>query len=136
MGKNTITFLSLLLTLTFYSSARHSLTIRIEGLQNNKGSVRLGLFDKEEKLIQGASQAIERNSCTIILDSLPAGIYAFKYYHDENKNQRLDFNWMGIPTEGYGFSNNAKGRLGPPAFEKMTFELHSDTTQQCKPVYF
>jgi len=41
--------------------------------------------------------------------------------HDENMNGKLDTNWAGVPTEGYGFSNNAKGVLGAPSFEAASF---------------
>ena len=54
---------------------------------------------------------------------LPDGIYAIGLYVDSNKNEKLDTNFLGIPTEQFGFSNNAKGRFGPPSFESASFEL-------------
>jgi len=54
-----------------------------------------------------------------------------KYFHDENKNKKLDTNWMGIPREGYCFSNNAKGPFGSPWFKEMLFEIKGDTSVKC-----
>ena len=54
---------------------------------------------------------------------LPDGIYAIGLYVDSNKNEKLDTNFFGIPKEQFGFSNNAKGRFGPPSFESASFEL-------------
>ena len=51
-------------------------------------------------------------------------------------NKEIDTNWMGMPTEGYGFSNEVKGALGPPSHEKILFEIANDTTVQCTPLYY
>ena len=66
---------------------------------------------------------------------IPRGTYALAVVHDEDMNGNLDINWLGIPTEGYGFSNDVKARFGPPSFSaasflydgqdmKMTISLH------------
>ena len=51
------------------------------------------------------------------------GTYAVKLFHDANDNGRLDTNWIGIPKERFGFSNNAMGRFGPPDFDAVRFAL-------------
>jgi len=56
---------------------------------------------------------------------IPAGIYAIGYYIDANENQKLDTNFVGVPKEEYGFSNNARGAFGPPSFESASFTLDS-----------
>jgi uncharacterized protein (DUF2141 family) len=43
--------------------------------------------------------------------------------HDENENSKMDFNFLGMPLEGYGFSNDASGTFGPPSFEDAAFRL-------------
>jgi uncharacterized protein (DUF2141 family) len=53
---------------------------------------------------------------------IPAGTYTLVIVHDENMSSKLDTNWLGIPTEGYGFSNDAKVMLGPPSFSYMNTE--------------
>ena len=52
---------------------------------------------------------------------IPPGTYALAVTHDENMNGKIDTNWLGIPTEGYGFSNDAKAMLGPPSFHATSF---------------
>jgi uncharacterized protein (DUF2141 family) len=52
---------------------------------------------------------------------IASGTYALAVIHDENSNGKLDTNWLGIPTEGYGFSNDAKALLGAPSFAAANF---------------
>ena len=59
----------------------------------------------------------------IVIHDLPAGEYAIASYHDENGNGKLDTNALGLPEEGYGFSNDARGMFGPPKFSEAVFEF-------------
>lgn len=54
----------------------------------------------------------------LVLKNLPAGPLAISLFQDVNGNGRLDMGALGIPTERYGFSNNARGRFAPPRFEQ------------------
>ncbi len=54
-------------------------------------------------------------------EDIPPGTYALAVIHDENMNGKLETNVLGIPTEGYGFSNDAKGVLGAPSFSAASF---------------
>lgn len=54
-------------------------------------------------------------------EDIPPGTYAIAVIHDENMNGKLDTNWLGIPTEGYGFSNEEKGGAGVPSFSNASF---------------
>lgn len=56
---------------------------------------------------------------------LEPGRYAIKVVHDENGNGKLDTNFMGMPVEGYGFSNNPRV-MRMPTFEEAAFELGQD----------
>ncbi|MEZ7831006.1 MAG: DUF2141 domain-containing protein [Gammaproteobacteria bacterium] len=56
---------------------------------------------------------------------IPAGTYVIGYYIDANENEKLDTNFIGIPKEQFGFSNNARGTFGPPSFESASFTLDS-----------
>jgi uncharacterized protein (DUF2141 family) len=51
------------------------------------------------------------------------GSYAVMVYHDENLNGKLDKAANGMPLEGWGFSRNARGRYGPPAFDDARIEV-------------
>ncbi len=113
-----------------------TLTIEVTGLRNNNGLIILQLVDENQKDVKSQKGVIKNNKCTIIFDDLKSAKYAFRYFHDENKNNKLDTKWLGIPVEGFGFSNNAKGKFGPPAFEKWIFDLKGNITLTCKPTYY
>ena len=55
--------------------------------------------------------------------SIENGTYAVGAYHDENQNGEIDRNALGVPTEVYGFSNNVRGKFGPPGFSDTQFKM-------------
>jgi uncharacterized protein (DUF2141 family) len=112
-----------------------TLTVQIEGLRNAKGFVLLELSNENEIRVMGINKNIENNNCVIVIENLKAGKYAFKFFHDENKNEKLDVNWLGIPKEGFGFSNSPSIIFGPPSFEKTVFELKETISIKCKLIY-
>jgi uncharacterized protein (DUF2141 family) len=116
--------------------AQHSLTIEINDLQNSIGQVHLELSNENEEQVAAISSNISNNKCVIVIENLKPGKYAFKFIHDENKNDKLDTNWLGIPKEGFGFSNNPSMSFGPPSFDKTIFELNESKVIKCKPKYF
>jgi uncharacterized protein (DUF2141 family) len=134
--KKYVLLISLLLFIKpFISVAQLTLTIEIDGLRNNKGQILLQVYDEKHNKVKGAIGSIINEKCVIIIENLKPAKYAFKYFHDENKNDKLDNNWMGLPAEGYGFSNNAKGTFGPPSFKKWIFELAYNKKMICNPNY-
>ncbi len=125
-----------IITILFFSSNNFlTLEVDISDLKNSKGQVLLELRDSNKNVVKEVSQTIENNQCIIILDKLKPGQYTFKYFHDENNNEKLDTNFIGMPIEGFGFSNNAKGNFGPPSHEKTIFELTENTSVNCTPLY-
>ncbi|MDA9106587.1 DUF2141 domain-containing protein [Flavobacteriaceae bacterium] len=59
---------------------------------------------------------------------LPKGVYLISVYLDSNFNNKLDYNFLGIPKEQYGFSNNEIGNLRRPKFNEASFELINDSS--------
>lgn len=110
-----------------------SVTFTIENLKSDQGLVLIGIYDSAEafpkkgKHVTGCVSRgkISGKSVSITCDVEP-GIYAAAAFHDENGNDDLDTSLVGIPKERYGFSNNAKGFLGPPGFEKAAFKVGRD----------
>ncbi len=119
--------ISLFLVPATFLSAQSSLTIEIVNLESNKGLVIVDLLDKHEKSVKDQSSEIADNKCTLIFKDLKNGQYAIRYFHDENKNEELDTNFIGIPKEGFGFSNDAIGKFGPKDFSEWLFEVSGDT---------
>lgn len=112
-----------------------NLDIDINGILNNSGNIMLQLFDENEIILTQEKKEITDNRCIITISDLKPGKYAVRYYHDENKNGKMETNKVGKPTEGYGFSNNVTGKFGPPPFEKWLFEISGDIKIELKPIY-
>ncbi len=106
--------------------AVYSLTINIEKLPSNNGLVMLELLNENEEALANMTGKIDNYTSRIIVDGLPKGTYSIRYYHDENSNDEMDSNKWGMPIEAYGYSNNAKGKFGPPSFDLTLFEMNSD----------
>lgn len=107
-----------------------SLEVQVVGIQRGKGVIRVCLFDSEEKFFNNASvcevkEAPQNNQRITVkfINSLQPGKYAVVVYQDLNNNGTLDRNWLGIPAEPYGFSNNPSTFFGPPSFQKAAFEI-------------
>lgn len=105
-----------------------SLKILIKGFQHTSGNVFVGLYNKpsgfaSEDTYMNFSGLILSKDVWIVFDSIPKGTYAIAIIHDENNNQKLDQGEFGIPVEGYGFSNDARGILGPPDFRTAMFSF-------------
>lgn len=134
MKKSCIILIALLsISGTLFSQFK--LEIEVAGIKNNTGKIMLQLMDSAEKTVSEQMSAIKDQKCTILIENLKPGKYAVRYFHDENLNGKMDTNFMGIPTEGYGFSNNAKGKFGPPSFDKWLFEISADKKISLKPTY-
>jgi uncharacterized protein (DUF2141 family) len=128
--------LSLFLTFIFnYAFSQKILTIEIDGIRNNKGNIMLQVFDDKEKVITQEMSSVKDKKCVFTIKSLAQGKYAVRYYHDENINGKMDTNMMGIPVEGYGFSNNVTGKFGPPPFKEWLFDVSYNLTISLKPTY-
>lgn len=114
---------------------RTKVTIRIEGLKSNSGNVKVALCNSLENYkdhkapFKGLILPIKNNTAEVTLYDLPVGFYAVKAFHDQNDNNNLDTNFLGIPIEDYGFSNNARGIIGPPSWNnaKILINQNSNT---------
>lgn len=129
-------FLSLMMLFVAFSSyAQVDIIVEISSLKNNDGHLLLELNDENKETIGTFSEKITDNKSVVVLKNLKPGKYAFKYFHDENDDEKLNTNMVGMPKEGYGFSNNAKGAFGIPSFDKMVFEVTKADTLKCMPIY-
>jgi uncharacterized protein (DUF2141 family) len=99
------------------------LTIKITSIRSAEGNIRIALRTGENTIVDSRGVEIDPKTLTAeaIFDNLPEGTYGIAVIHDENKNEKLDFNDSGVPTEGYGHSNNPEKRPGPPSFDETKF---------------
>lgn len=107
------------------------LTVEVLNAQPDKGKVNAALFANEASWMRSAhaEQRIPATGQTVLVfRNLPPGLYALSLFQDENGNNKLDANVLGLPTEAYGFSRDASGTMGPPSFRAAAVELQADTT--------
>jgi uncharacterized protein (DUF2141 family) len=104
-----------------------TLTILITGIENNKGNIQVGLFNSEDSYkgekekYKGAVIKVKNKKVIWILKDISYGTYAIKAFHDENSDNKLNTNFIGIPTEKFGFSNNPSILMGAPSYSKTKF---------------
>ena len=96
--------------------------MRIQGLRHDRGTIYVALYDNErafdEKMghVAGAQARPRNRGAVVVFENVLPGKYALAFFQDENGNKKLDTNLLGVPTEGFGFSKDAMGKLGPPTF--------------------
>ena len=106
------------------SSSCPGIHINVLDIRNSTGTIACGLFESPagfpNEYLRHATRVIvteirvTQARCAFV--GVPPGTYALAVIHDENRNGKLDTNWLGFPTEGYGFSSDAKAGLITPSF--------------------
>jgi uncharacterized protein (DUF2141 family) len=115
------------------SAQAFDLTVEVLNAKSAQGTVSGAIFGSEADWLKDgqASQGAREPAAArtvLVYRNLPAGRYAVSVFHDENGNGKLDTNPAGIPIERYGFSRDARGMMGPPAFADAAVDLQADTT--------
>lgn len=98
--------------------------IVVRGVEPGGGSIRVAAFASAADFeagrpVAGVVTAATQRLVRVVLPSLVPGRYGFAVFQDDDANRRISKNFFGIPKEAYGFSNHARGRMGPPAFEAI-----------------
>lgn len=106
------------------------LIVKITGIRNAEGNVRVAVRTDETTIAAAQIATIDPKTLTAeaVFDNLPEGDYGVAVIHDENKDEKLDFNEYGMPVEGYGHSNNPSKRQGPPDFSETKFVFSAPST--------
>jgi uncharacterized protein (DUF2141 family) len=109
-----------------------TIALELRGFRSDRGTMRVSLFasakgypGRHELALRAGTGPIKNRVATFRFDNVPHGVYAVSVLHDENDNRKMDTNWLGIPKEGGGASNNPRARMGPPRFEDAKFALRS-----------
>jgi len=101
-------------------------------VRSNEGVVRCGIFTEKGWLknpVQPALAAIHGKVALCIFSGLPSGVYGISAFHDENKNGKLDTNFIGYPTEEYCASRNARNAFSAPSFSDAKFKFTGGTLE-------
>lgn len=123
---------TLFLLTPLFTMAQFDLTITVNNVKSNEGKVSVAVYNspdgflKFDKVFKAEAVPSQKGSTEVVIKDLPKGTYAIAAFHDENGNDELDTNVLGIPKEPLGFSKGKMKTFGPPSFEECAFELTSD----------
>lgn len=121
---------------THAETAAITLSVETGEFRRVRGDLFIEVSDADGETLSAGIHPVTARTMTVRFDSLTPGPRAVRLFHDENSNGTLDTNFFGIPTEGYGFSNNPRNRFGEPAFEERLFEHRADTTIRVQLIYW
>ncbi len=131
-------WISLLLTGQAALSA-HTLTVKITGIDTAAGEIGCSVFLEGEEFPMGKSEQVpaqwkqaDINGVIFIFENLEVGQYAVAVSHDLNGNQKTDTNFLGIPKEAWGVSQNVRPRLRAPRFDEAAVQVEGDLTIEIK----
>ncbi len=126
--------------LTYSNTNTGKITIYIENLENFNGSIVVLFYNQDDGYPTKLDKAFlqfsfkisnltkYQDSYIIEIPDIAYGEYAISLFHDANSNNKIDTNWIGIPKEGLGGSNNPKSRFGPPKYKDAKFIHNQENT--------
>lgn len=137
-------YTSILLLFTILFSRPEKTTninVSIPNIKSTKGVIEIGIFDTSEKFpkvgmtCRTARFKINSQTETFTIENIREGEYAVAIYHDENSDGVCNCNFLGIPLEGYGFSNNVKPVFRAPAFEDCKISVPENSNITIRLIY-
>lgn len=120
--------------MSFQSSAFEAepeLTIVVNNIEEIKGRILIGVFEKEEdypiedKMFRALAIRVDGKAVSGAV-KVPKGEYAIALFHDVNNDEICNTNWFGIPREAFGFSNNIRPFFSLPAFDKVKVNVEEN----------
>ncbi len=116
--------------------AQGKIVVTITNLVNNKGLCKACLFNDASSFagngpaLKCVDVPIKNKTSNIVFDEVDDGSYAIAVFHDENRNNKMDKNLLGIPREAYGASKNKLPFASAPTFGENKFLFHGNDTMQ------
>jgi len=139
MMKRIIFIMVFVLVSAVVFAQQYTLTISITGIKSIKGDIYVYLYTSEDGFPIEISKAnrfkkykVTKNSMTAHFKNLESGTYAVSVYQDIDTNGKINQNFLGIPKEPVGVSNNAEDLMGPPKYEDAKFNFDSNKTVEIK----
>jgi uncharacterized protein (DUF2141 family) len=111
-------------------ASKPRVNVIVEGVRSDRGELVLELYPNDPKRFLAHLGRVERirpkaarsvTSACIVAPT--AGLYALVMYHDENNDELFNRSSIGLPSEGFGFSNNVRPLLGPPSLKSVLFQV-------------
>ncbi|ABA58073.1 conserved hypothetical protein [Nitrosococcus oceani ATCC 19707] len=107
------------------SGEGNTIVIKVTGIEPVEGQVQIALYNAPERWLEEsfahATIEVKGREAEWRVEGIPDGAYAVATFHDRNGNGKADRNWLGIPKEAYGFSNNVKAVFKPPQWNRVKF---------------
>ena len=112
------------------------LSVVVDGFPDGEGAAGIAVWNGArgfpediEHAVQAIYVPIEAGAARVRLGPFPPGVYAVTVYHDRDGDEQFDKNWLGIPREAWGVSNNVRPRLRAPTFDEARLELEAGEHQ-------
>ncbi|MDP6376067.1 MAG: DUF2141 domain-containing protein [Pseudomonadales bacterium] len=128
------TLWSLLPPLLASTATADTLTVNIARVPSDDGKIMVAVLGSEQQFTDDSAPpvaatilAAKSGTVTYVVHDLTPGEYGVRVMHDQNENQKMDSNFVGMPKEPWGFSNNALGSFGPPSWQDVKFSVSGDT---------
>lgn len=111
-----------------------NIIVTVTNIKNTNGYVKIALMNKEKQFkeknyFRKAKAKIVNNTSIYTFKNIPHGEYVISCFHDEDNDNKIKTNFIGIPKEGVGLSNNPKMKFGPPKFKDGVFILKNKNKQ-------
>ena len=112
-----------------HSAFASKILVNVSGIESSEGEIGCALFNDDETFPMDTSNAkqqwlkAELDGIQCEFNGVQAGSYAISVSHDLNRNNKVDTNFLGIPNEAWGVSNNIRPSLRAPTFEEAKFKL-------------
>lgn len=129
-----IKIIAMTLLLLTTASGKHNLTVKVENVKPGKGTLYLAFYDNKNDFLDHDNttffKAVKADSkvVSVTIPNVKTGWWAMAILQDENGNKKMDYNFLGVPKEKFGFSNNPTIFMAEPSYDECKFYLQSDTT--------
>ncbi|MGD0710843.1 MAG: DUF2141 domain-containing protein [Bacteroidales bacterium] len=139
--KRILFILAVILVYSFAKSQTSKLTVKITPINDIKGQVHIALYNNSDVFLDEGKEYkmaivnVKSSTVTYTFSNLPKGWYAVAIFHDVNCDGECNRNFLGIPTEPYGFSNNVTPTIMAPSFDDCKILVSGNTTISIKPIY-
>ena len=134
MKKHNFIFTGLALITMVFNINAAELSVTIDNVNNDNGSILAQIFKGQDDFKKGipkgsTMQPAKTGEATLTFNNLEPGEYVVRMFHDDNNNQKMDTNAFGMPIEGYAFSNEAIGNMGPPKYKDMVVVISKEDSK-------
>lgn len=120
----------------------YTLTLHVSNIKEKKGTIIVSVFDNINDFLKEGrefyKQVVQVKDSFILFTfrKIPKGRYAIALFHDLNGDSKCNKNLIGLPKEGFGFSNNYIPIYRPPKFDEVQFEIKENHKEEIKLLHF